>query len=397
MNRGPLDGVKVVELGNAIGGPMCSMLLGDMGAEVIKVEPPNKGDDSRYYGSQVKGESPYFLQYNRNKKSITLNLKHEDGRRILSKLVERSDILVENFRPGTLERLGFSFEKTRTINPGIIYCSVSGFGQTGPYSDLKGYDPVIQAMSGIMQLTGEENGPPLRVGLPVTDIMAALYSAFSVVAALFSRERTGKGQRIDVSLFESGIAAVAQWITISSLTGKPARRFGNRYPLLAPYEPFETRDSPILVAVGNEELWVSFCKAIGREELTTDGRFRSNAERIIPENRAALNDLIEGALQEKTAGEWLEILWKAGIPCGRINEIESLAGDPHLGSRGVFTSVEHPSLGKLGIVAPMPKLSETPGSVRLAPPTLGQHTSEILLQLGFSSSEIAEFRRNGAV
>lgn len=397
MNSGPLREVKVIELGTAIAGPMCGMLLGDMGAEVTKIETPGKGDDSRHWGQAVDGESPYFLQYNRNKRSVALNIKSDGGRNILMRLIKASDVLIENFRPGTMKRLGLSYEEVHRANPRLVYCSVSGFGQSGPYSGLGGYDAIMQGMSGLMAVTGEEGGPPLRVGAPITDILAALYSALAISLAIIARERTGKGQWVDVSLFESGVSAVAQWITISALTRRPIRRFGNRYPLLAPYETFSTNDLPIVVGVGNEETWKRFCVAIQREELTNDPRFKTNADRIAPENRNALSKILQTIFLTKSARDWVELLWGADIPSGTINSIEDLAEDSHLKSRGAFARVGHRSLGEISLVTSMPKLSETPGSVRLPPPTLGEHTREVLLELGVPDAEIRALESKGII
>lgn len=395
--KAPLNNIRVIEIGNAIAGPLCCTLLGDMGADVIKVEIPGRGDDARKWGELVSGESPYFIQYNRNKKSITLDIKKEEGKRILLMLLDKCDVIVENFRPGTMDRLGLSYKSIRRRNPRIVYCSISGFGQYGPYHKLGGYDAIIQAMSGLMAVNGEEGMPPLRVGVPITDIIAALYAAYSVTLALLVRERTGKGQHIDVSLYESGICAVAQWITIHSLTKKSIVRFGNRYPLLAPYELFQTKDEPLVIAIGNEEQWKELCTIIGREELVDDPRFRTNSERIKEENRKQLIELISSALKERGVSDWLKLLWEKGIPAGKVNKIEELREDKHLRERGVFVNVKHPVLGYIEIVAPIPKLSETPGSVRMPAPILGEHTEQVLLELGISREEIDELRRRNVI
>ncbi len=397
MKKGPLDGIKVLELGTAVAGPLCGALLADMGAEVIKIEAPERGDDSRRWGTLVKGESPYFVQYNRNKRSVALDIRREEGREILMRLARESDVLIENFRPGTMKRLGLSYEALRRLNRKLVYCSVSGFGQTGPYSQLGGYDAIIQALSGLMSITGEEDGPPLRVGVPITDILAALYAAFSVTLALLVRRRIGGGQMIDVSLFESGISAVSQWITISRLTGKPVRRFGNSYPLLAPYELFGTKDRPMVVAVGNDEMWAKLCEIINRKDLIHDSRFRTNPDRILAENRSALTRILQELFMKKPAGSWVKAFRAAGIPAGVINSIEDLPRDPQLRERGAFTEVNHPSLGRFEIVTALPKFSEMSGSVRLPSPRLGEHTDKVLREVGLSKKEILRLRKERTI
>ncbi|MEM1525359.1 MAG: CoA transferase [Nitrososphaerales archaeon] len=393
----PLSNIRVIEFGTAIAGPMCGMLLGDMGADVIKIERPKVGDDSRHWGVLVKGESPYFLNYNRNKRSIALDIRSEEGRSIILKLVEKSDILIENFRPGVMERLKLSYNELSKINPKLIYCSVSGFGQTGPYSKLGGYDFIIQGMCGLMSVTGEPNGPPLRVGVPITDILTAIYAAFSILLALYTREKIGKGQRIDISLFESGVSSVSQWLSIYTASGIITKRFGNKYPIMAPYEPFPTKDGEILVAALNEELWSKLCKAINREDLLNDPRFKTNAERIIPENREALASILSEVFKQKTSQEWLKILWDAEIPAGPINTIDKLVDDPHLKERGDIVEIEHKTLGMIKLFGIVPKLSETKGEISKPPPLLGQHTIEILKELGYKDEDISELLKKGVI
>ena len=395
MARGALSGVRVIELGTAIAAPMCGMLLGEMGAEVIKIETPGRGDDARNWGDKVGGESLYFFHYNKNKKSCALNLKDERGREALKRLVARSDVLIENFRPGVMDRLGLSYEKLREVNPRLVYCSVSGFGQWGPYSQLGGYDVIIQGMSGLMSITGEPDGEPLRVGLPITDILAALYAAYSVALTLFWREKTGEGQRIDISLFEAAVGAMGQWISIYSGTGRVPKRFGNRYPLISPYEPIKTRDGYVIVAIGNEDLWRRFCKLIGREDLASDPRFATNQDRIKPENRSALLEILYSVMSGRDSRDWLKELWREGIPAGPINTVDKLLEDEHLRERGMFVNISHPTIGNITAVNVVPKLSAAGGSVKAPSPLLGQHTREVLKLAGYSDAEIDELVKAG--
>lgn len=392
--KGPLTGVKVVELGSAVAGPLCGALLGDMGADVVKLEPPGRGDDARRWGNQVKGESPYFLQYNRNKRSITLDIRTRKGRAVLLKLLRKSDVLVENFRPGTLKRLSLSYATVSKVNPRLVYCSVSGFGQTGPYSGRGGYDSIVQALCGLMSITGEEEGAPMRVGVPITDILAALYASFSVALALLHRRKTGRGEHIDVSLYESGVSAVAQWLSISRLTGERTRRFGNRYPLLAPYELFETADRPMVVAVGNDEIWTRLCRLLGKEELISDPHFRTNPDRIKPENRRVLTRILQNAFKARAAAEWERVLSRDGIPVGVISGIEDLLNEPQLATRKAFATMSHSVLGNVTVFLGLPKFSTFTPSVRRPTPTLGEHTDEVLSELGYSKRQILEMRRD---
>jgi crotonobetainyl-CoA:carnitine CoA-transferase CaiB-like acyl-CoA transferase len=395
--KGPLTGIKVVELGSAIASPLCSALLGDMGADVVKIEPPGRGDDSRRWGEKVRGESPYFLQYNRNKRSAALDIRKAEGRKAVLRLIARSDVLIENFRPGTMKKLSLAYSSVHRVNPRLVYCSVSGFGQTGPYRQRGGYDAIIQAISGLMSITGEGDGPPMRVGVPITDIIAALYAAYAVALALLRREGTGVGEQIDVSLFESGVSAIAQWISIYSLTGKPTKRFGNRYPLLAPYELFDTKDRPIVVAVGNDDLWGRLCRLIGRDELVNDHRFKTNNDRIVPENRAVLTEILEGIFKTESAGAWEGKLRKSGIPVGIINSIEDLAKDPQLIARKSFAPMIHSALGKVSLFLGLPRFSGVAVRIRRASPRLGEHTEEILRELGYSKKQIAKMRQENII
>ncbi len=382
----------MVELGSAIAGPLCTALLGDMGADVVKVEPPGKGDDSRGWGERVKGESPYFIQYNRNKRSVTLDIRKEEGRRALLRMIRGSDVLVENFRPGTMKKLSLSYTIIHRANPRLVYCSVSGFGQTGPYGAQGGYDAIIQAMCGLMSITGEETGSPMRAGVPITDILAALYAAFSIGVALLLRVKSREGAHIDVSLFESGVSAVAQWMAISLMTRKPTKRFGNRYPLLAPYELFETKDGAMVVAVGNDELWGRLCRMIGREELILDPRFRTNTDRIVPNNRKDLTGILQQAFKTRSAAAWEGALKNSGIPVGVIKSIEDLTRDPQLIARDAFAPMRHSTLGEVSLFIGLPHFSGTHAKIRRASPTLGEHTEQVLKELGYSTAQVARMK-----
>jgi len=395
--NGPLSGIRVLEFGSAVAAPLCGAILAEMGADVIKVEGVDKPDDARNWGKMVKGESLYFLHYNRNKRSLAVNLKDVRGREIVLKLVERSDCVVENFRPGVMERLGLSYSFLRGLNERLVYCSISGFGQTGPYSQLPGYDVIVQGMSGLMSVTGEAEGPPLRVGVPIIDILTALNAAMAVCAALFVREKTGRGQFIDVSLLETGVMAMGQWLSGYLGAGEVPHRFGNRYPPLAPYEPFNVKDGWIIVAVGNEEHWRKLCTLIGRDDLLRDERFKTNQSRIRPENRAALAAELEKTLTGRTVGEWLKVFWEEGVPAGPINTIREIASDPHLSVRKAFTELTHPVLGNVKFIRCTPVFNDTPTSVKTPAPTHGQHTDAILRDLGYTEDQIKLLEGQGVI
>lgn len=392
-----LERVRVLDLTQVMAGPFCCQLLADMGAQVTKVEPIGKGDASRHaMGWRGKGsENVSFLAVNRNKDSITLDLKDDGGRQVFYRLVRDADVVVENFRPGVTARLGVDYPVLREINPRLIYASISGFGQTGPYASRPGYDLIAQAMSGVMSVTGEPEGAPVKCGIPIGDLGAGLYAAFGILSAYIARERTGIGQHVDVSLFEAALALSVWETTELWATGRVPRPFGSAHRLSAPYQALRTRDGYVTVGANNERLWERFCAAIGRDDLLTDARFATNLDRV--ENRPQLEVELEAVFREKDTESWMALLLDAGVPCGPIHDYAQVCEDPHTLAREMVVEMEHPVEGKIpGLGIPV-KLSETPGRVRRAAPLLGEHTDEVLARHGFSAGEIAALREKGAV
>lgn len=391
-----LEGVTVLDLSRVLAGPFCSMMLGDMGAEVIKVEPPGYGDESRHFGPPfLNGESSYFLSLNRNKRGMTLNLKTPEGCEALRRLIARSDVLLENFRPGVLDRLGFSYEAVRSIRPDIVYCSISGFGLTGPMASRAAYDQILQGEGGIMSLTGPADGIPHKVGVPIADLTAGMLAAYAVVSALFHRQRTGEGQRIDTSLLDGQVSLLTFQAASYFATGRTPRRMGNRHPNIAPYETFPTSDGFINVAIGNDALWAKFCQAIGLTPYQEDPRFRTNADRV--QNRSELVPLIEDCFRTKSTTELLGLFDEAGIPCGVIATLDQLFDNPQVRHLGLRQQIQHPRAGEISLTAPPYRMGRTPPAIRRPPPMLGEHTEEVLADLGYSQQEIAELRERGAL
>lgn len=392
---GPLAGLLVVDLSRILAGPSCTMQLGDMGARVIKIEPPG-GDETRRWGPPFAGgESAYFLSVNRNKESIVLDLKTEDGAAILWALLERADVLVENFRPRTLDRLGFGWEAVHARCPRVIVCSISGYGQTGPRGADPGFDLVAQGEGGIMSLTGPPDGEPTKVGTSQADLTAGLLAVQGILLALLARERTGKGQRVDVSLLDGQIALLSYHVTISAL-GQAPRRLGNAHPTLMPYESFRAADDWITVGVGTDAMWRAFCGVLGRADLASDTRFRTNADRVA--HRDALAPILAEALAARRADEWCAALHAAGIPSGRIAAVPDALAAPQVRAREMVITLRHPTAGEISVPGIPVKLSQTPGSVRRAPPRLGEHTDRVLAELlQLSDERIAALRLSGAV
>jgi len=391
----PLQGVTILDLSRILAGPYCTMVLGDMGAEVLKVEPP-AGDDSRAWGPPfVGGESTYFLSVNRNKKSIAIDLKKPAGCELLERLLGKADVLVENFRPGTLDRLGFGYEKLSQSFPRLVYCSISGYGQTGPLRDRPGYDAIIQGEAGWMSVTGLPEGPPLKLGASLADIFTGMMACQGILLALHQRQATGRGQRIDIALYDSAVATLCYQAQSYLVTREVPGRLGNRHPSLAPYETFETADGYLIVGVGNDALWQRFCPAVGRPDLDRP-EFRSNADRV--RNYAALKILLDPLFRGAPTTDWLERLLRAGIPAGRVSNVAEVFDNPQIAPRQMLVEIQHPTVGRIQMAGNPIKMSEAGGGALRPPPLLGEHGAEILRdRLGFSAEKIQALRDEGVI
>jgi len=395
-DRGPLNGLTIVDLTRVLSGPYCTMLLGDMGARVIKVEQPGRGDDTRAWGPPfVKGESAYFLGTNRNKESVTLDFKEPRGRRVVEQLIDRADVLVENFRPGTMTRVGLDYETLRARCPRLIYTSISGFGQTGPRRNQPGYDAVIQAEGGLMSITGAADGPPFRLGVAIADMVAGLLAAQGIVLALYARERTGQGQYVDIGMLDGVVSLLTYHASMHLNAHTRSQRVGNGHATIAPYDTFMAADGDFFLAVGNDEQFRRFCAAAGIADLVADPRFATNPSRV--EHRQALAARLHPVLRTRPRADWIALLTESGVPCGDVREVADTLADSQLMARQMIESVEHVTIGQMKVLGVPIKLSDTPGSVRSAPPTLGQHTDSVLTELGLSASDIDALRRNKVV
>lgn len=392
---GALSDIKVLDLTRVLAGPYATMLLADLGAEIIKIEQPEKGDDSRAFGPYKNGESAYFMSINRNKESITLNLKAPEGKEILKELVKQVDILVENFRPGTMEKLGLGYDVLKEINPRLIYASSTGYGQTGPYSQRPAYDAVVQAMGGIMSITGQPDGVPTRVGTSIGDITAGLFCAAGILAALHERERSGVGQMVDVAMLDCQVAILENAISRFEFTGEIPHPIGNRHPSIVPFEPFDTLTTPIMLAAGNDRLWVTLC-GLMELDLADDPRFKTNPLRN--ENYTALRPILAERFMTKTAEEWQQMFDDAGIPCGPINTVDKVVTNEQVVAREMILEVEHPTAGATRIPGIPIKLSRTPGEIRLPAPVLGAETEKILTRcLNLTPEQIAALREKQVI
>ena len=393
-NSGALAGVRVLDLTRVLAGPVCTMMLADLGAEVIKIEIPGKGDDSRAFSPFQNGESAYFMNLNRNKKGITLNMKSEKGKQAFLDMVRQADMVVENFRPGVMERLGFGYERLKQVNPSIIYGAVSGFGHTGPYAQRPGYDAIGQAMSGLMSTTGWPETGPTRIGMPMADYLAGLSTTIALLAALQYRNRTGRGQMVDIGLMDAGIASMQVIQDYYLVEGRLPQPIGNRYESNYPTDGFPTKDGQMMVSAANDKLWKAMCTAMGKPELAETGKTATNRQRLA--NWPWIREQIISWCGEKTTAEAVDILLKGGVPAAPINNIAQVVADPHTKARGMFTEIEHPVAGKLTITASQLKLSETPATVRTPSPTLGQDNEAVYgALLGLTPDEVEQYRQEG--
>ena len=391
---GPLRGLRVLDLTRVLAGPTCTQMLGDLGAEVIKIERPGAGDDTRAFAPPFwpnTQESAYFLGVNRNKKSLTLDIAAEEGQAIIHRLLDSCDILVENFKVGALAKYGLGFEQLKVKYPSLIYCSITGFGQTGPYAPRPGYDSLIQGMGGVMSLTGEPDGLPQKVGVPVADLFAGLYGCIGILAALRHRERTGQGQQVDIGMLDTSVAWLANQGMNFLATGENPPRLGNQHPNIVPYQVFPTQDGHMVLSVGNDPTFERFCKAFGQEALLADERFATNAARVA--NRQLVTDTLTPVMQSKTTAEWVEALEALKIGCGPINKLSQVFEDPHVQARGCVVELDHASGETVKVLANPVRLSGTPADYRVPPPLLGEHSEEVLSGLlGMTTAQIAALK-----
>ena len=393
---GPLSGVRVVDLTRALAGPYCTLVLGDLGADVLKIEQPGSGDETRGWGPPfIADQSAYFISINRNKRSVTLDLKQADGLEILRRLVANADVLVENFRPGTLSRLGLSYEQARAINARLIFCSISGFGQDGPRAAQPAYDQIVQGLSGAMSLTGPVEGPPSKFGIAISDIGAGMWAAMAIGMALFHRERSGQGQWIDTSMIGGLVALLTFQAGRYFATGSVPGLGGNKHPTIAPYETFKTADGWLNVACGNEGHWQRFCRALGLDDLLEDPRFASNRDRIA--NRPALNARLDPHIATLKTAAAVAALEAAEVPAGPVFTLDQVFADPQAEHLGLRQTLDHPTAGEVSVTGFPWRLTDSPAEMRLPPPCLGQHTDEVLQELGYNAETIARLRASGVV
>ncbi len=392
---GPLNGIKVIDLTRVLAGPFCTMTLADLGAEVVKIEKPGTGDDSRAFGPHLKGESAYFMSINRGKKSLTLDLKSEKGREVFLKLIETADIVVENFKPGVMKKLGLDYEALSKLNPRLIYCASSGFGQTGPYSRRPAYDLIIQGMGGLMSITGPDASQPTKVGSSIADIFAGVFSVIGILSALYNRTNSGRGQMVDVAMLDCMVSILENAIARFTGSGIDPVPIGNRHPSIAPFTSVKTSDGYINIACGNDALWLKLCEIIGRSDLAADKRFASNHSRC--EHMPDLLPMLNEAMCRQSSAIWLAKLEAGHVPAGPINSISQVLSDPQVLARNMLLELTHPVAGLIKIPGSPIKMSETPTEVRSPAPVLGQHSEEILAGLGYTAQQIDAFRSQSVI
>jgi crotonobetainyl-CoA:carnitine CoA-transferase CaiB-like acyl-CoA transferase len=399
MTNGPLQGLRVLDLTRVLAGPTATQMLGDLGADIVKIERPGAGDDTRAFAPPYwpgTNESAYFLGVNRNKRSVTLDIAKPEGQAVVHRLLEHCDILVENFKVGALAKYGLGYEQLREKHPRLIYCSITGFGQTGPYAPRPGYDALIQAMGGVMSLTGEPGGAPQKVGIPVADLFAGLYGCIGVLAAVNHRHLTGEGQHVDIGMLDTHVAWLANQGMNYLATGENPPRLGNQHPNISPYQEFPTEDGYIVLAVGNDPTFARFCRAFGCEHLLSDERFKTNANRVA--NRDLVTETLTPVMRSRTTAAWVEALEREKIGGAPINTLKDVFADPHVVARGMVVPMQHASGAEVKVIANPVKLSATPPELRTPPPVLGEHSDEVLTGLlGMSAAEVAALREGGVV
>ncbi|PKB77064.1 MAG: formyl-CoA transferase [SAR202 cluster bacterium MP-SAtl-SRR3965592-G1] len=390
-----LDKIKVVDLTRTLAGPFCTMLMGDMGAEVIKVEEPTGGDETRKWTPFVNGESTQFLTFNRNKRSLSVNLKEREGLKIVQDLAADADVMIESFRAGTLDRLGLGYEAIKKTNPGVVYCSISGYGRTGPMADMPGYDLLIQAYSGLMSLTGDPEGSPLRIGFSLVDLFTGMMAYGTILTALRQRDQTGKGQWVESALLDGQVAALSYHATGFMGTGVEPKRMGSGHPSLVPYQSFSASDGQFIIGCANQGLWERMCRAIGQDAMLDDPRYTTNTDRV--EHRAECVGELSAVFAQKTTAHWVDLIVEAGVPCGPINTVADVVSNPQVLARNMIAEVDHPNIPNLKFPGSPLKLTDSPATIRRVPPMLGQHNEEILEEAGYSPEKIADLKERGVL
>lgn len=390
-----LENIKVVDLTRTLAGPFCTMILGDMGADVVKIEEPERGDETRSWTPFWNGESTQFLSFNRNKRSLSVNLKEEEGLELVLSLAADADVMIESFRAGALERMGLGYEAVKAVNPDIIYCSISGYGRSGPMADKPGYDLIIQAYSGLMHLTGEPDGSPLRVGFSLVDLFTGMMAYGSIVTALYNRDKTGEGQWIEAALLDGQVATMSYHATGYMGTGVEPHRLGSGHPSLVPYQSFPASDGFFILGCANDGLWGRLCQAMERPDLLEDPRFKTNTDRVA--HRPECIETLSKVFSSKTVAEWVDTISDAGVPCGPINRVSDVVKDPQVLAREMIADLPHPNVPDLKVPSSPMKLTETPATLRMAPPLLGQHNVQILGELGYTADQVKKLQEKGVI